>query len=116
MQHEKETPEKKKKKRISFLYIISGGILKEDFILKHIRLILLVAVLLFFYVGNRYTCLLKLRQINELQKELEYIKYESIDIASRLTDNNRLSQIEQLVESQGLKLESAKSPPYILRK
>jgi hypothetical protein len=114
MKYEKQSS--KKKKRISFLYIISGGILKEDFVLKHIRMIFLVVILVFFFVGNRYTCLSKLRKINELQKELEYIKYESIDISGQLTGSNRLSQIEQLVENQGLKLESAKAPPYILRR
>ena len=106
----------KNKKRISLIYILTGGILKEDFIVRHIRMIILVVILVFFYVGNRYTCLSKLRRIDELQKKLEYTKYESIDISGQLTGSNRLSQIEQLVKNQGLDLESAKSPPYILRK
>jgi len=106
----------KQKKRISLIYILTGGILKEDFVVKHIRMIILVVILVFFFVGNRYTCLSKLRRIDALQKELEYTKYEAIDISGRLTGSNRLSQIEQLVKSQGLELESAKSPPYILRK
>jgi hypothetical protein len=116
MDDEIQIPKKKKKRRISFLYIMSGGILKEDFVVRHIRMIMLVVVLVFFFIGNRYTCLSKLRRINELQKELEYIKYESIDISGQLTGSNRLSQIEQLVKSQGLELESAKSPPYIIRR
>ena len=116
MKTEKETDKIKKKKSISFWYILTGGVLKEDFVVKHIRMIILVVILFFFFVGNRYTCLSKLRKINELQKELEYIKYESIDISGQLTGNNRLSQIEQLVKNQGLELESAKNPPYILRK
>ena len=116
MKDEKQTATNKKKKRISLIYILTGGILKEDFIVKHIRMIILIVILVFFFVGNRYTCLSKLRRINELQKELEYIKYESIDISGQLTGSNRLSQIEQLIENQRLGLESAKSPPYILRK
>ena len=116
MKDEKETSEKKKKKRISLLYILTGGILKADFIVKHIRMIILVVILVFFFIGNRYTCLSKLRIINELEKELEYIKYEAIDISGQLTGSNRLSQVEQLVKNQGLELESAQSPPYILRK
>jgi len=116
MKDEKQITENKKENQDSLIYIISGGILKKDFIVKHIRMIILVFILIFFYVGNRYTCLSKLRRIDELQKELEYIKYESIDISGQLTGSNRLSQIEQLVKNQGLDLESAKSPPYILRK
>ena len=116
MNDEKQPFKNKKKKRISLIYILTGGILKEDFIVKHIRMIILVVILVFFFVGNRHTCLSKLRKINALQKELEYIKYESIDISGQLTGSNRLSQIEQLVENQGLGLENAKSPPYILQK
>jgi hypothetical protein len=113
---EKEITGKKKKKRFSFWYFITGGVLKTSFVIKHIRMIILVVFLSFFFVGNRLTCLSKLRRINELQKELEYIKYESIDISGQFTGSNRLSQIEQLVKKHGLDLESAKSPPYILRK
>jgi len=116
MKEEKELSKRKKKKRFSIWYILTGGVLGEDFIIRHIRMIILVVILVFFFVGNRYTCLSKLRRINELQNELEYIKYESIDISGQLTGSNRLSQIELLVKQQGLGLESAKSPPYILRK
>ena len=115
-EEEKQTSKNKKRKRISFWYIITGGVLKTSFVIKHIRLILLIVFLFFFFVGNRLTCLSKLRRINELQKELEYIKYESIDISGQLTGSNRWSQVEQLVKKQGLELESAKSPPYIIRK
>jgi len=116
MEDEKQSPKKKKKRRNTFLYIMSGGVLKADFVIRHLRMIILVVMLVFFYIGNRYSCLSKLRRINELQKELEYIKYESIDVSSQLTGKNRLSQIEELVKKQGLDLESAKSPPYILRR
>jgi len=116
MEVEEKIPKSKKKRRVSFLYLMSGGILKEDFVVRHIHMIILVVMLTFFYVGNRYTCLSKLRRINELQKQLEYIKYESIDISGQLTGKNRLSQIEELVKKQGLDLESAKSPPYIIRR
>ncbi|MDR0795188.1 MAG: hypothetical protein LBE79_03930 [Tannerella sp.] len=105
-----------KKKKSRLLYILSGGILKEDFVIKHTRLIILIVVLLVFYIGNRYTCLLKLREIDNLQKELLDVKYESIHESGQLTGSNRMSQIEQLVKSQGLEIESAKSPPYIIRK
>ena len=116
MKDRKQTAENKKKNSVSWISILTGGILKADFVVKHIWMIILVVILFFFFVGNRYTCLSKLRQIDELQQELEYIKYESIDISGQLTGNNRLSQIEQLVKNQGLQLESAKNPPYILRK
>ena len=106
-----------KKKRTSFLlYLLSGGILKKDFVVKHTRFIIVITILLVLFIGNHYTCLLKLRTIDRLQKELIEVKYKSIQSAGQLTGRNRLSQIEQLVKSQGLELESAKTPPYILHK
>jgi len=115
MKREKKTSENKKKRR-DLLYVLSGGILKEDFVVKHTRLIMLIVILLVIFIGNRYTCLLKLRDIDRLQKELQDVRNESIQISGQLTGHNRMSQIEQLVQIQGLKLESAKTPPYILHK
>jgi len=107
---------KVKNKKRNVLYILSGGVLKEDFVVKHTRMIILIAILLVFFVGNRYTCLIKLREIDRLQKELQDIKTESIHISGQLTGRNRRSQIEELVKSKGLEIESAKTPPYILRR
>ncbi len=107
---------RKKKKRFSFVYILGGGILKEDFIVKHTKMIVLIAILLFFYISNRYTCLIKLREIDRLQRELKEVKFEAFSVSAKLTGNTRPSQVEELVKRQGLKLEKAKTPPYKLRK
>lgn len=44
-QHKKT---RKKEKRLSFWYILGGSVLKEDFILRHTRMIVLLVVLAFF--------------------------------------------------------------------
>jgi hypothetical protein len=117
MKEEKSKKQKsRKKRRVTLIYILSGGVLKEDFFIRHIRMIIVIVLLLFFYIGNSYTCLLKLREINRLQRELQDVKNEFISVSGQLTGNNRLSQIEELVKMQGLEVESAKTPPYILRK
>ncbi|WP_080905495.1 FtsL-like putative cell division protein [Parabacteroides sp. Marseille-P3160] len=107
---------RKKEKRFSPLYILGGGILKEDFIVRHTRMIVLVVILIFFFIGNRYTCMQKLREIDRLQQQLRDIKFEHLSISSELTGNSRPSQIEQLIEEQGIELEGAKTPPYQLHK
>jgi hypothetical protein len=112
---DKEATNRQQKKR-NILYILSGGILKEDFVVRHTRMIILIVILLVLFIGNRYTCLIKLREIDRLQRELHEVKIESIHISGQLTGRNRMSQIEQLVKSQGLEIESAKTPPYILHK
>lgn len=107
---------KKKEKKLSLLYILGGGILKEDFIVKHTKMIVLVVVLIFFFIGNRYTCMQKLREIDRLQQQLRDVRFEALSISSELTGHSRQSQIELLIEEQGIDLEVAKTPPYELRK
>lgn len=113
---EQQRKKKKKERRLSFLYILGGGILKEDFITRHIRMIVLVVVLVFFFIGNRYTCMQKLREIDRLQQQLRDVRFEALSISSELTGNSRQSQIELLIEEQGIELEAAKNPPYELYK
>ena len=98
------------------MYILGGGILKENFIVKHTKMIVLIVVLFFFYISNRYTCMIKIREIDSLQEQLKDLKYEALSISAQLTSNTRPSQIEDLVKRQGLGLEKAKTPPYRLRK
>jgi hypothetical protein len=106
----------KKNKRFSFWYILGGGILKEDFILRHTKMIVLVVVLIFFFIGNRYSCMQKLSQIDRLQQRLRDVRFEELSVSSELTGNSRQSQIELLIEEQGLELEGAKTPPYEIYK
>lgn len=113
---EQQTNAKKKEKRLSLLYILGGGILKEDFIVKHTRMIVLIVILLFFFIGNRYTCMQKLREIDRLQQQLRDVRFEALSISSELTGHSRQSQVERLIEEQGIDLEVAKTPPYELYK
>lgn len=107
---------KKKENRFSILYVLGGGILKEDFIIKHTRLVVLLVILVFFFIGNRYTCMQKLREIDRLQQQLRDVRFEALSISSELTGNSRQSQIESLIEEQGIELEVAKNPPFELYK
>lgn len=116
MDDKAESAKKENKKRTSFLYVLSGGVLREDFVIKHTRLIVFIVALLFLFISNRYSCLLKLREIDKLQQELQDVKQESVALSGQLTGSNRLSQMEELVEKYGLELEAPQSPPYILHK
>lgn len=111
-QNGKQKVDKKKESRLSFWYILGGGVLKEDFIVKHTRMIVLLVVLAFFFIGNRYTCMQKLREIDKLQQQLRETRFEALSISSELTGHSRQSQIEQLIEEQGIDLEVAKQPPF----
>lgn len=116
MEEKQRKRKKKKEKRLSLLYVLGGGILKEDFITKHTSMLVLIVVLVFFFIGNRYSCMQKLKEIDRLQQELKDVRFEALSISSELTGNSRQSQVELLIEQQGVELEVAKTPPFELYK
>lgn len=118
MEEKKKQSRKKKRaeRRFSFMYILGGGILKEDFILRHTKMIVLVVILCFFFIGNRYTCILKIKEINRLEKELEETKLKALTVSTELTGKSRQSQIEVLIKKQNMDLEGAATPPYELHR
>ncbi|MDR0537249.1 MAG: hypothetical protein LBH04_04270 [Tannerellaceae bacterium] len=106
----------RKKKRISLLYILGGGILNEDFIVRHTKMAVMVVMLIVIFIGNRYSCTLKIKQIDTLQKELAEKKMEALSISIELTKYSRRSQIDARLRQQGIYLGGAQTPPYILHK
>lgn len=98
------------------MYILGGGILKEDFILKHTKMIVLLVVLSFFFIGNRYSCIQKINEIDRLRKELRDLKLEALTISTELTNKSKISQIEDLVRKHNINIEAPTSPPYELYK
>ena len=98
------------------MYILGGGVLKEDFIVRHTKMIVLVVILLFVYITNRYTCIIKLREIDRLQTQLKEVRSEALELSAELTSKTRPSQVEELVKRQGIGIEKAKTPPYKLNK
>ncbi len=114
-----KTEEKKtsgKKTKISIAHILGGGILTEDFIVKQSKLLIMIAILFVLFISNRYSCLKKMTEIEDLNKKLTDIKYENLVISTELTSNSRQSQIEALIESKGLKLSGSKTPAFEIKK
>ena len=113
---ETKQKEKKKENRFYFLYKLGGGIQKDDLNLRHKKMIGLGVGQIFIFIGNRYVCMQRLREIDRLQQQLRDVRFEALSISSELTGNSRQSQIELLIEEQGIELEAAKNPPYELYK
>ncbi len=105
-----------KKKKVSIGSVLGGDILKEDFVVKQSKLIILITFLFVLFISNRYSCLKKLTEIDKLKTELKNVKYENLVISTQLTTNSRQSQIETLVEEMGLNLSGSKTPAYEIHK
>lgn len=105
-----------KKKKFSIGSILGGDILKEDFVVKQSKLIILIALLFVLFISNRYSCLKKLTEIDRLKTELKDIQYENLVISTQLTTNSRQSQIENMIEARGLNLSGSKTPAFKISK
>lgn len=116
MDQKQQKRPRKKENRLSILYILGGGMLKEEFFVKNTKMLVLIVVLVFIFIGNRYHCMQQLRDIDKLQQQLKDLRFEALSISSELTGNSRQSQVELLIEQQGIDLEGAKTPPFELQK
>ena len=90
--------------------------MKEEYITKHTPMFLLIMVLTFVFIANRYSCQKKIREIDLKQQTLKDLRYESLSISSELMEETSSARIEQLVKSKGLDLEIPVTPPFYLQK
>ena len=111
--------EKKKTKKparnTTWRGIIGGDILAAEFFRRQVKLLVLVMVLVIFYINNRYECQQQMIRIEELKKDLTDIKYDALTRSSELMEHSRQSRIEEYIATQQSDLQSATTPPYLIR-
>jgi hypothetical protein len=114
----RQDPERKnrKKKKNSFLKILIGDILTEDYVIKQSKLLLWIVVLVLIFISNRYSCVKKLTEIQELNDSLKLLQYENLALSTRLTTHSRQLQIENVLKEKGIDLSTSKTPAIEIRK
>ena len=93
----------------------SAGILAAEFFRRQVKLLVLVMVLVIFYINNRYECQQQMIRIEELKKDLTDIKYDALTRSSELMEHSRQSRIEEYIATKQSDLQSATTPPYLIR-
>ncbi len=106
----------KVKQRASWRSILGGDIFTMDFFSRQTKLFVLIVILIFFYIHNRYVCQRQMIEIDRLKKELTDIKYDALTRSSELMERSRQSHIEEYILTQKFDLETATQPPYLLKK
>lgn len=113
---ESEEKEKMQASHITWRTILGGDILTHDCLRRQANLLILIVVLTIFYIDNRYSCQQDLIEIDRLKKELVDIKYDALTLSSQLTEKSRQSKIEEYISAGGKELETATTPPFIIKK
>lgn len=94
--------------------VLNGNILTKKFFQKQYGLVLMIAVLAFLYVDNRYYCETQLAKEIELKKEIQDLKYESLTISAELMQISRQSNVLNMINERGVKLIRTSAPPIVI--
>lgn len=111
----KNKTERPKQPHITFKSILGGDILAHNFLRRQTTLLILIVFLTILYIDNRYSSQQELIEIDRLKKELTDIKYDALTISSELTEKSRQSRIEEYLKTENTGLETATTPPYLIK-
>lgn len=93
----------------SFLDIMGGRVLSRNNTRKFLPFLFFLALLAVIYIGNTFYAEKKIREINELKKELEELRYDYITSKSELMFRSKQSEIAKMLIPTGIK--ESKEPP-----
>lgn len=96
--------------------MLDGSFLTKDVMRRNAWLLLLMVGLIIVYISNHYAVIMRLSEIDSLQKELTEAKYEALTRTSDLMRESRQSFVQDLMIQKGMTLEVSKIPPYTIAK
>jgi len=76
--------------------------------------LIMMAILAFMYVDNRFYCETQLAKVIELKKNIQDVKYESLTISAQLMEISRQSNIQRMIKERGLNLIESATPPVVI--
>lgn len=94
--------------------ILNGNILTKRFLQKQYGLLIMIAVMLFMYVDNRYYSETQLAKEIELKKKIQDVKYESLTISAELMEISRQSNVLRMINERGIPLVETSTPPIVI--
>ena len=98
------------------IHVLSGSVLTEGIILRNLHFVFVIVFIIALYISNRYSCISKMAEIQKLERELKDVKYQSQNISTELIGVSRESQVQNLVEKNGLDIKISKEPVYKIEK
>ena len=102
---------KNTKKRPGMKSFIGGTILTDERISKQFPFVVLLAFFALVLIMNRNWSEKTVRQISDMQNELEALRAEHATISAKLMDASRPSEVAKKVQEAGIDLEEPMKPP-----
>lgn len=95
--------------------VLGGDILAADWMRRQMGVIVLCVVCAIIYITNRYSAQHEIIEIENLQKELEEVRFYGLTRAGEVTGRTRQSMIEKaLQETPDSLLQLPDKPPFLI--
>lgn len=107
-----ETQERKELRKFGTIKgLLAGSLLTKEKVVKQFPFILFLALLGFFYIGNRYHAEKLVRKNAKLQDEVKELRAKAISTTAELMHLSKQSEVVKLVNEKGLGLVESRTPP-----
>jgi hypothetical protein len=113
---QKEAGNRKGSYRVFLNELLDGSFMTKDVMRRNALLLLLMVGLIIVYISNHYAVIMRLSEIDSLQKELTEAKYEALTRTSDLMRESRQSFVQDMILQKGMELENSTIPPYTIAK
>jgi Bacteriodetes cell division protein (FtsL-like) len=113
---QKEAGNRKGSYRVFLNELLDGSFMTTDVMRRNALLLLLMVGLIIVYISNHYAVIMRLSEIDSLQKELTEAKYEALTRTSDLMRESRQSFVQDMIFQKGMELENSTVPPYTIAK
>jgi hypothetical protein len=107
--------EEKELRKYSVKQWITGSALAKTNVRQQLPFVIFLAFLGFIYIANRYHAESLMRDTMKLQQELDELRAESITTAAELMFACKQSQVQKMVDEEGLGLKEATAPPLRIK-
>ncbi|MBT3647367.1 MAG: hypothetical protein HN542_03905 [Flavobacteriales bacterium] len=104
-----ETSKKQKENPVTAL--LTGNILTQDSVVKHLPYLLFLAFLALIYIANGYMAESSVRTINKMEQEIKELRSEQISIKSELNNTIIESELIKIIDDRNLGLNESFEPP-----
>lgn len=106
-----ENTANKESKRNPVAMLLSGRLLTQDAVVKHLPYLLFLAFIGIVYIANGYLAESSVRKINRTQQEIKELRSEQISIKSELNNTIIESELNKIIQERNLGLTESFNPP-----
>jgi len=91
--------------------LLSGRLLTQDAVIKHLPFLLFIAFIGLIYITNGYLAESSVRKINRTQQEIKELRSEQISMKSELNNTIIESELMKIIQDRNMGLDESFDPP-----